>query len=99
MATMNVSLPDPLREWVDTQVKGGEYTVILDPVLAGVFIHEAFGHLSEADHVHENPRMRELLELGKEFGPSILNVVASAAEPGLSGSYKYDSEGVRWRVT
>ena len=33
------------------QVKSGEYTVVLNPVLAGVFIHEAFGHLSEADHV------------------------------------------------
>ncbi|MAF96265.1 MAG: type II toxin-antitoxin system ParD family antitoxin [Rhodospirillaceae bacterium] len=25
MATMNVSLPDLLREWVDTQVEGGAY--------------------------------------------------------------------------
>jgi antitoxin ParD1/3/4 len=25
MATMNVSLPDPMREWVETQVKGGAY--------------------------------------------------------------------------
>lgn len=25
MATMNVSLPDPMRDWVDAQVKGGEY--------------------------------------------------------------------------
>ena len=31
------------------QVKGGEYTVVCDPVLAGVFAHEAFGHLSESD--------------------------------------------------
>jgi len=30
------------------QAKGGEHTVILDPILAGVFAHEAFGHLSEA---------------------------------------------------
>ena len=34
------------------QIKGGEYTVVLDPVLAGVFVHEAFGHLSEADFVY-----------------------------------------------
>ena len=27
------------------QIKGGEYTVVLDPILAGVFVHEAFGHL------------------------------------------------------
>jgi len=25
MATMNVSLPDPMREWVEAQVKGGEF--------------------------------------------------------------------------
>ena len=25
MATMNVSLPHPMREWVEAQVKGGEY--------------------------------------------------------------------------
>ena len=77
--------------------RSGEFTVVMDPSLAGVFIHEAFGHLSEADHVHENPHLLELLELGKEFGPPILNVVDSAAEPGLSGSYKYDAEGVASR--
>ena len=32
MATMNVSLPDPMREWVDTQVKGGEYANASDYV-------------------------------------------------------------------
>ncbi len=25
MATMNVSLPDPMKEWVEAQVKGGKY--------------------------------------------------------------------------
>src|SRR5207237_718907 len=30
-------------------VKAGVYTVIADPKLSGVFVHEAFGHLSEAD--------------------------------------------------
>jgi TldD protein len=35
-------------------VTGGKYTVILDPVLAGVFVHEAFGHLSESDFIYEN---------------------------------------------
>jgi TldD protein len=74
--------------------KGGEYTVVLDPILAGVFIHEAFGHLSEADHVYENPQLREIMTLGKKFGNTILNVVDGAAVPGLRGSYKYDDEGV-----
>jgi TldD protein len=75
-------------------VKGGTYTVIMDPKLAGVFIHEAFGHLSEADHVYENERLRELMQLGRRFGPPELNVVDGASIPGLRGSYRYDSEGV-----
>lgn len=75
------------------QAKGGEYTVVLDPILAGVFVHEAFGHLSEADFVYENERMRDLMVLGKRFGKSELNIVDGAALSGLRGSFKYDDEG------
>jgi TldD protein len=75
------------------QVRGGEYTVVLDPVLAGVFVHEAFGHLSESDFVYENERLRQIMVLGKKFGGKNLNIVDSAAVPGLRGSYKYDDEG------
>ncbi len=76
------------------KVQGGEYTVILDPVLAGVFTHEAFGHLSESDHVYENDRLKEVMVLGRKFGGEHLNIVDGAAVPGLRGSYKYDDEGV-----
>jgi TldD protein len=76
------------------QAKGGEYTVVLDPVLAGVFVHEAFGHLSESDFIYENDRLRELMALGKQFGSRELNIVDTATLPGLRGSYKYDDEGV-----
>ncbi|MBW4543099.1 MAG: TldD/PmbA family protein [Symplocastrum torsivum CPER-KK1] len=75
-------------------VKGGQYTVVLDPYLAGVFIHEAFGHLSEADFVYENPRMQDLLTLGKPLAIEQLNVVDDATLAGLPGSLKYDDEGV-----
>jgi TldD protein len=74
--------------------RGGEYTVVLDPVLAGVFVHEAFGHLSESDFVYENERLRDIMTLGKQFGGEPLNIVDSALAPGLRGSYKYDDEGV-----
>lgn len=80
-------------------VKGGEYTVVLDPRLAGVFIHEAFGHLSEADHVYENEKLKELMVIGKRFGPDFLNVVDDPTYQGLRGSYKYDDEGVLARKT
>jgi len=77
------------------QAKGGEYIVVLDPVLAGVFVHEAFGHLSEADHVYENKRLQDIMVLGRKFGDKHLNIVDGAAVPGLRGSYKYDDEGVQ----
>ncbi|MCX6003883.1 MAG: TldD/PmbA family protein, partial [Chloroflexi bacterium] len=74
-------------------INGGQYTVVLDPVLAGVFVHEAFGHLSESDFVYENKSLKEIMTLGKVFGGSQLNIIDSAAAPGLRGSYKYDDEG------
>ncbi|MBI1885609.1 MAG: TldD/PmbA family protein [Chloroflexi bacterium] len=82
-----------------TYVKGGTYPVVLDPVLAGVFCHEAFGHLSESDHIYENERLKELMVLGRRFGQPILNIVDGAAIPGLRGSYAYDDEGVAARRT
>ncbi|NJN71871.1 MAG: TldD/PmbA family protein, partial [Limnothrix sp. RL_2_0] len=83
-----------IRQLDATPVKGGQYTVVLDPYLAGVFIHEAFGHLSEADFVYENPRMQELLTIGKPLGIAQLNVIDDATLPNLPGTMKYDDEGV-----
>lgn len=74
--------------------RGGQYTVILDQELAGVFIHEAFGHLCEADFTFKNPRMRRLLEPGRGFGAEELNVIEEGYLPGLRGNYRYDDEGV-----
>jgi len=78
-------------------VEGGEYTVILDQILGGVFIHEAFGHLSEADFLYEDERMSGLMKLGKKFGSPKLNVVDDGSIPNLLGSAKYDDEGIRTR--
>jgi TldD protein len=83
-----------VRQLEAQPVKGGQYTVILDPYLAGVFIHEAFGHLSEADFIYENPRMQELFQLGRPVAIPELNVVDDATLPGLPGSFAYDDEGV-----
>jgi Predicted Zn-dependent proteases and their inactivated homologs len=77
------------------KVKGGEYTVILDPILAGVFAHEAFGHLSESDFVYQNEQLRNIMTLGRRFGSKYLNIVDDATIPDLRGSYKYDDEGIQ----
>jgi len=75
-------------------VEGGEYTVVLDPVMAGVFVHEAFGHLSEADFIYENPNMRETMQLGREFGQPVLNIYDTGLTRGARGYLHYDDEGV-----
>ena len=80
------------------KVTGGTYTVILNPAIAGVFIHEAFGHLSEADHLHRNERLKEVMRIGERFGPPFLNVTDKPA-PGEWGYYKYDHEGVEKKIT
>ncbi len=75
-------------------VKGGEYTVILDPKMAGLFVHEAFGHLSEADDISENEALREIMTLGKKFGRDILHIYDTGIDPGNRGTLLYDDEGV-----
>src|SRR5688572_18877951 len=80
-------------------VRGGTYPVVLDPELAGVFIHEAFGHLSEADFVYENPQAREMMTLGRRFGNKVLNVGDNGAAAGLRGTLPFDDEGTPTRDT
>ena len=74
--------------------QAGTFPVILDPDEAGLFIHEAFGHLSEADGLQYNPSFRARLTLGVEIAAPVLSVVDDPNLPGLPGSYPVDDEGV-----
>ena len=74
-------------------VKGNTYTVVIDPILSGLFVHEAFGHLSEADMAYENPDILEVMTLGRRFGREDLQIFDGAAPQGHRGSYYYDDEG------
>lgn len=80
-------------------VVGGQYPVICDPLLAGIFIHEAFGHLSEADFVYANPSAQQMMVLGRRFGPKNLNVIDDGSLPGRRGTHRYDDEGTPTRRT
>jgi len=46
----------------------GNTTAVIDPILSGLFVHEAFGHLSEADMAYENPDLLEVMSIGRQFG-------------------------------
>ncbi|MGD0484419.1 MAG: TldD/PmbA family protein [Gemmatimonadales bacterium] len=74
-------------------VEGGAVPVVLDPRLAGVFVHEAFGHLSEADFVYENPEARAMMTLGRRFGSDLVNIGDDGSAAGLRGTLPYDDEG------
>lgn len=81
------------------KIKGDSYTVVIDPILTGLFVHEAFGHLSEADMAYENPDLLEVMSLGKRFGTEELQIFDGAAPLETEdnyihrGSYFYDDEG------
>ena len=81
------------------KIKGSKYTVVIDPILTGLFVHEAFGHLSEADLAYENPDLLEVMSMGKRFGSEELQIFDGAAPIPAEenyvhrGSYFYDDEG------
>ena len=76
------------------KVKAGIYPVIVDPVLGGVFVHEAFGHTMEADSIMSKPDLMETLKIGEEFGSKNLSIYDSGLDSGTRGQIHYDDEGV-----
>jgi TldD protein len=72
--------------------KGGSFPVICDGSLTDVFIHEALGHASEADHFLNNDSCLKG-KLNKKIGTEIVNVFDNAKK-NLWGSYFYDDEGI-----
>lgn len=78
-------------------MKAGVYTVICDPAHTGLFVHEAFGHLSEADDLCRNPDFLKVMNLGRELGRPILNIYDTGEYLDGRGGLVYDDEGVRCR--
>jgi len=79
------------------QVRAGVYPVICDPEVTGLFVHEAFGHLSEADNTYKNPALQEVMTLGRRLGRDILTIYDTGEYPEYRGYLKYDDEGVETR--
>ena len=80
-------------------VEAGVYDVVLNPSMAGVFTHEAFGHFSEADLIEDMPTIREKMKIGAKLGNDVLNITDDPTLPDQLGFYKFDDEGVRARRT
>ncbi|NWG11123.1 TldD/PmbA family protein [Candidatus Bathyarchaeota archaeon] len=72
--------------------KGGTFPVVLGPEVVGVFVHEAFGHLAEADLTLSGSILLD--KLGKKIGSEAVDVYDDGTIDGAFGSYKYDDEGI-----
>jgi len=72
--------------------KGGTFPVVLGPNVVGVFVHEAFGHLAEADLTLSGSVL--MGKLGKKVASDEVTIYDDGTVEGAFGSFKYDDEGV-----
>lgn len=75
-------------------IKAGVYTVICDPDHTGIFVHEAFGHVSEADSLYKDEGFLASMPLGRVLGKPILNIYETGEIFSSRGALAYDDEGV-----
>ncbi|MEM2994433.1 MAG: TldD/PmbA family protein [Candidatus Bathyarchaeia archaeon] len=72
--------------------KGGVFPAVLGPNVVGVFVHEAFGHLAEADFTLSGSAL--LGKVGKKIASDVVTFYDDGTITGAFGSFKYDDEGV-----
>ncbi len=72
--------------------KGGVFPVVLGSNVVGVFVHEAFGHLAEADLALSGGVLAN--NLGKKIASDVVTFYDDGTVSDAFGSFKYDDEGV-----
>ena len=78
-------------------LKGGTFPVVLGPNVVGVFVHEAFGHLAEADLALSGGVLTS--NMGKKIGSDLVTFYDDGTIEGSFGAFKYDDEGVQTHKT
>ncbi len=76
--------------------RGGVFPAVLGPPVAGVFAHEACGHLFEAD-ITENGIIGTTL--GKKIASEHATIIDDGTIPNAIGSFAYDDEGTSAQKT
>ncbi|MHA1612545.1 MAG: TldD/PmbA family protein [Promethearchaeota archaeon] len=71
---------------------GGTYDIIMDPLLTGTFVHEAFGHTVEADSVLSGESILAG-RLNSKIGSELVNIVDDPSLENRFGFIPFDSEG------
>jgi len=76
----------------------GEMPVVLAPGHSGVMIHEAVGHLLEADFIRKKTSIF-WNKIGKKVGSDQVNIYDDPTIPFFRGSYNFDDEGTTPKKT
>jgi predicted Zn-dependent protease len=99
-AELAAMLPNELRaiEIGEALAEPWTGTVVLDPWVASLLVHECIGHTSEADNYLDYARPHGLV-LGYRWARAALTVVDDPTAPGRIGSYEADDEGQPARRT
>jgi len=80
-------------EQIDAKApKGGRSPVVLGPNVVGVFVHEAFGHLAEADLALSGGLLTN--NMGKKIGSDLVTFYDDGTLEGSFGAFRYDDEGI-----
>ncbi|MDO5850102.1 MAG: TldD/PmbA family protein [Methanobacteriaceae archaeon] len=72
----------------------GNFPIVTDNTLTGVFIHEAVGHAVESDLVLQDDSILKNY-MNKKIGSDIVNIYDDGSNPDGFGYYAYDVEGVK----
>ncbi len=95
-------LADRIKKRLEGQLRGvkpraGKFPVVMAPEVVGVFVHEVFGHLAEADITMSGSVIRD--KIGTRVGSDLVTIVDDPSIEGGFGTLKYDDEGVEARPT
>lgn len=77
--------------------QGGEYTVILDPMLVGVLAHEAIGHTVEADFVMSGSIVQD--KIGEKVASEKVTMIDDGTVAKTAGMTLVDDEGMSGQKT
>jgi TldD protein len=77
--------------------KGGIFPVVIAPNVTGVLIHEAFGHLAEADLTLTGSALAN--KQGKKIASEHVTIFDDGTFTNGFGSFKYDDEGTPTQKT
>jgi len=96
--TLGKRLAERAVEQLEAKIpKGGMFPAVLGPNVVGVFVHEAFGHLAEADLALAGGVLAT--SLGKKIASDNVTLYDDGTLDGAFGSFKYDDEGVKAQRT